>query len=153
MARGPITAASHRTRAAVDGTGDNAGVDERAVERLFADRPEALRLFRAFVPRIAELGGIGAEVMKTQVSFAADRKFAWLWPLPVSRGTPPDVLMLTLVTRSRFTDPLIRSAEQNRPGTWTLQIRITDESVIERVLDAGWLDAAYDFGLQRPREP
>ncbi|WP_146153915.1 DUF5655 domain-containing protein [Nocardia brasiliensis] len=128
-------------------------MDERAVERLFADRPEALRLFRAFVPRIAELGGIGAEVMKTQVSFAADRKFAWLWPLPVSRGTPPDVLMLTLVTRSRFTDPLIRSAEQNRPGTWTLQIRITDESVIERVLDAGWLDAAYDFGLQRPREP
>ncbi len=105
-------------------------MDEHTVENLFADRPDALRLFTEFAPRIEAMGGIAVVVTKSQVSFGADRKFAWLWPIPRSRKVPEDVLMLTLDMRTPVADPLIRSVEETYPGKWTHQIRVADESVI-----------------------
>lgn len=121
------------------------------VERLFAERPRALDLFRSLAPRIEALGDIKTVVTKSQVSYGADRKFAWLWPPARSASSVQDVLILTLDTRSPISDPLVGTVEETYPGKWTHQIKVSDHSVVERIVVAGWLDAALDFGIQPPR--
>lgn len=123
-------------------------MDEHTVENLFAGRPDALRLFRSLAPRIEALGAITTAVTKSQVSFGADRKFAWLWPTPRGKKVPEDVLMLTLDMRKPVSDPLVLSVQETYPGKWTHQIRVLDESVVEHVVNEGWLQEAYDFGIK-----
>ncbi|MEV0546369.1 DUF5655 domain-containing protein [Nocardia salmonicida] len=125
--------------------------ERHTVERLFAERPGALRLFHSLASRIEGLGDITMVITKSQVSYAADRKFAWLWPVPRSKSSVQDLLMLTLDTRSPLSDPLIGSVAETYPGKWTHQIKVTDDSVVDRIVTAGWLDAALDFGITPPR--
>ncbi|MEV0248874.1 DUF5655 domain-containing protein [Nocardia sp. NPDC050712] len=127
------------------------GSEQHTVERLFAERPSALRLFHRLAPRIEGLGDIRTVVTKSQVSYGADRKFAWLWPPARSKSSVQDLLMLTLDTRGPLSDPLIVSVEETYPGKWTHQIKVTDDAVIERIVSAGWLDAALDFGIKPPK--
>lgn len=59
--------------------------------------------------------------------------------------------MLTLDLRKPVADPLILGVQETYPGKWTHQIRVLDESVIEHVVNEGWLEAAYDFGIKDPK--
>ena len=49
------------------------------LEELFAGRPDALATFHFVRQYIESLGPVKMEVMKTQVSFGSETKFAWVW--------------------------------------------------------------------------
>jgi hypothetical protein len=119
-----------------------------SITALFAGKPGPLALFRALRRRIEALGPVTAEATRTQVSFAAAQKFAWIWLAPASRRSPHGTLVLTLDMNHRTSDPLITSASQTYPGKWTHQIPIADAAVSRKVRRA-WLKDAYAFGTRR----
>ena len=95
---------------------------------------------------IEALGDVEAVVTRTQVSFGARRRFAWLWPSPTRRTNPEGTLMMTLDLTEPRQHPLLISVEQTYPGKWTHQIAVTDTSVVDQIRRQGWITAAYAFG-------
>jgi hypothetical protein len=121
--------------------------DERhTVEALFAGKPHALALFEELKRHIIAGGDVEIVVTRTQVSFGARRKFAWVWLAPPTKTQPEGVLMLTLDMTHRTADPLISSAEETYAGKWAHQIPVRDEAVLERIVSSGWLRDAWEFG-------
>jgi hypothetical protein len=116
------------------------------IEDLFLGKPENIKLFRRLQQHIESLGQTEMVVAKTQVSFGAKRKFAWLWLAPVTKKAPEGILMLTLDMTHKIRNPLIRTVEEFYPGKWTHQIAITDMSVIEAIFRHKWVEEAYKFG-------
>ncbi|HSP47885.1 MAG TPA: DUF5655 domain-containing protein [Clostridiaceae bacterium] len=118
----------------------------RTVEGFFEGRPEALMYFEALREEIEALGPVKLEVMKTQVSFAAERKFAWVWlPQMWTRKRPETSITLTFCLDREVRHPKIVEAVEPSPGKWTHHILINRiEDLDDEVRD--WLKEAYDFG-------
>ena len=118
----------------------------RTVEGFFEGRPEALMYFEALREEIEALGPVKLEVMKTQVSFAAERKFAWVWlPQMWTRKRPETSITLTFCLDREVRHPKIVEAVEPSPGKWTHHILINRiEDLDDEVRD--WLREAYDFG-------
>jgi predicted transport protein len=118
----------------------------RTVEGFFAGRPEAFRLFEALRKEIEALGQVKMEVMKTQVSFGAKRKFAWVWlPQMWVRKRPETSITLTFCLDREVRHPRIAEAVEPSPGKWTHHVLIDRiEDIDDEVRE--WLKEAYDFG-------
>lgn len=117
-----------------------------SLDDLFEHRPKLRALFEMLREDIESLGEIEMVVTRTQVSFGAKRKFAWLWPSPTRRINPEGTLMMTLDLTEPRQHPLLSSVEQTFPGKWTHQIAVTDHSVVEQIREQGWIPSAHAFG-------
>lgn len=118
------------------------------IDMLFEGRPEARRLFEGIRAAIESIGPVTVETMKTQVSFASTRKFAWVWlPQIWVKKRPDDSVTLTFDLNHQISDQRIVQAVEPSPGHWTHHVLINDESDIdESVLN--WLRQAYVKGLR-----
>jgi hypothetical protein len=87
------------------------------LEHLFAGRPAALLLFHTIRQYILSLGPVTVEVMKTQVSFGAKTKFAWVWlPQMWIKKQPDKSVVLTFDLRRRIDDWRIKQVAEPRPS-------------------------------------
>jgi hypothetical protein len=120
--------------------------DNHSIEKLFAEKPESLKLFHALQKGLEALGDVKQVITKTQVSFGAKRKFAWLWLAPATKKTPEGVLMLTLDMTHKVTHPMITSVEETYTDKWTHQIAVKDEATMREIDKQGWLAESYKFG-------
>jgi len=119
----------------------------RTLEQLFAGRPAALELF--FVTRavIESFGPVLMEVMKTQVSFGAKTKFAWVClPQMWIRKQPEEGIALTFSLKRRIGDSRVKEVVEPRPGRFTHHVFIWTEADLDNEVRA-WLREAYEQHL------
>jgi len=115
------------------------------LEALFEGRPESLRLFNALRRLVEALGPSEMVVRKTQVSFLAERGFAWVW-LPQMWVKRPEVsVTLAFALPHRVDHPRIEEAVEPYPGRWMHHVVIMKESDLDGDV-RGWLGEAYTFG-------
>ncbi len=113
------------------------------LEELFAGRPGALALFHFVRQYIESLGPVKMEVMKTQVSFGAKTKFAWVWLPQIWITKRQDtILTLTFDLNRRIDDDRIEEMVEPRPGRFTHHVIIEKESDLDHVVRE-WLREAY----------
>lgn len=113
-----------------------------AEERLFANNPVRLRLFRAVRAMVEKLGDARIEATDSQVSFGTERKFAWVWlPPEWDRKRPADCIVLSFGLRREIKHPRIEQAVEPYPGRWTHHVVITDEGDLDSTV-AEWLQEA-----------
>ena len=113
------------------------------IDAFFANRPESLKLFNAVRACIETLGPSKIEVMKTQISFGAKRKFAWVWlPQTWIKKRPGNSITLTFYLRRRIVADKIESAVEPRPGYWTHHVIIQKETDLDEDV-RNWLREAY----------
>ncbi len=90
------------------------------------------------------MGPVSVEPMKTQVSFGAGRKFAWVWlPQLWTSKRPENSITLTFDAGRRIDHERIAEAVEPRPGRWTHHVIIEKESDIDEDVRA-WLREAYE---------
>lgn len=115
----------------------------RTIEDFFEGRPGSLGLFNAVREYIESLGPVKIEVMKTQVSFGARTKFAWVWlPQAITGNRPESSITVTFSADHRIEDEQIAESVEPRPGHWTHHVVVEEESGINEEL-RGWLRDAY----------
>ncbi len=120
------------------------------IEGFFEGRPTVRARFDALRRYIESLGPVVIEPMKTQISFGARRKFAWVWlPQTWIKKRPDTSLTLTFDLEHKVDHPCIEEAVQPRPGRWTHHVIIEKESDLNDDVK-GWLKEAYEIGT-RPR--
>jgi hypothetical protein len=117
------------------------------VEEYFAGKPDSFKVFEVLAGRIGALGPSEIEV-KSQISFAVTRKFAWFWLYNVTQKNPNGVPHLMLAIDRKLSDPHVREVAQVGKNRWNHQI------VVRSMDDANsdWLDdliaEAYAFGAE-----
>lgn len=114
------------------------------LEQLFAGRPAALELFHVTRAVIESFGPVLMEVMKTQVSFGAKTKFAWVWlPQMWIRKQPENGIVLTFALNRRIGDSRVKEVVEPRPGRFTHHVVIRTEADLDNEVRA-WLREAYE---------
>ncbi len=114
------------------------------VEGFFEGRPGALALFNTVCKYIESLGSVTIEPLKTQISFGAKRKFAWVWlPQTWIKKRPENSLTLTFDLNHKVEGPRIEEAVEPRPGRWTHHVVIEQQSDLDDEVK-GWLREAYE---------
>jgi hypothetical protein len=114
------------------------------LNQLFSGLPAALSLFHAVRTFIESLGPMQTEVMKTQVSFSAKTKFAWVWlPQIWIKKQPEDSIVLTLSLRRHIEDPRIKAVAESRPGRFTHHLVIRHEEDLGDTV-RNWIREAYE---------
>lgn len=117
----------------------------RQIDDYFDGKPESHAIFRALNDRIDALGPSETTV-GSQISFGANRKFAWFWLYNVTKKNPDGIPHLMLAIDQKIDDSHIRDISQIGANRWNHQI------VIRTMDDArsDWLDIllqrAYDYG-------
>lgn len=123
-------------------------LSDQAVERLFAGRPEALKLFCAIRTCIESIGSVHTQASRTQVSFGGRTKFAWVWlPQLWVRNRPDTSVTLSFALGRRVDDDRIGEAVQTRGGHWMHHVVIEKESDVDEAVTE-WLREAYVRGNQ-----
>ncbi|MBK8021646.1 MAG: hypothetical protein IPK19_09490 [Chloroflexi bacterium] len=116
------------------------------LEMLFSGRRDCLDLYYPVERFIRSLGSVTVEVMKTQVSFGARTKFAWVWlPPPASKKRPAHSIVLTFGLDGQVVDPRVVEAVEPRPGRWTHHVIIEQEADLDDTVKS-WLRQAYELG-------
>lgn len=117
---------------------------DEAVIRLFDAIPGGLSLYGEIESHLLSLGSdVTVRPLKTQVSFASKRTFAWVWP-PIRRvkNRPESYVVLTIGLRRRLEDPRVVEAVEPRPGRWTHHLLVTRPGDLDETV-LGWLEEAY----------
>lgn len=116
------------------------------IQELFAGRTEARALFEAVRRFIESLGPVKIEATKTQVSFGAATKFAWVWlPQLWTKMRPEGSVTLTFDADHRVQDRRIAQAVEPRPGRWTHHVVIEKAADLDATVK-GWLREAHALG-------
>jgi len=116
----------------------------RTPDQLFAGRPAALALFRTARAFIESLGPVKTEVTKTQVSFGATTKFAWVWlPQLWIRKQPEESIVLTFALRRHVDDRRIKEVVEPVPRRFTHHVVILKEEDLDDAV-RGWIREAYE---------
>jgi hypothetical protein len=114
-----------------------------SIEAVFLGRPAPLAIYQAFLRFIQPIGPVQVAATKTQVSFGAKRKFAWLWlPQRWTHNRPEDSVVLTFALDRRVAHPRIAEAVEPRPGRWTHHIVIQAATDLDADVLI-WLREAY----------
>jgi predicted transport protein len=120
--------------------------DSWTLDDLFKDRPDNRKLYDVIERYIKSLGGVNVEVMKTQISFGAKTKFAWVWlPQMWTKKRPEKSVVLTFDVDHRVSDTRIVESVEPRPGRWTHHVVIEKQDDLDDVVK-GWLREAYGLG-------
>ncbi|MDD1682651.1 MAG: DUF5655 domain-containing protein [Methanoregula sp.] len=126
------------------------------IEGLFEGRPESFLLFQVVRCFIESLGPVTVGATKTQVSFGAGRKFAWVWlPQIWIQKQPKNSITLSFNLDRRVRHNRIKQAVEPYPGRWMHHVVIGQESDFDDDV-RGWLREAYGFGQtgkSRHRQP
>jgi hypothetical protein len=120
------------------------------LEGFFEGRPKSLRLFCLMRKYLETLGPVEVEVMKTQVSFAAGRKFAWVWLPQMWVKRTEASITLTFDLPRHIEHPRIEKAVEPRAGFWTHHVIVEKEADLDGDV-RGWLAEAYVFARERVR--
>jgi len=117
--------------------------DNMDIEKLFGGRQEAFPPFNTVRKYVETLGEVKTEAIKTQVSFGAQRRFAWvllpdIWMISQLRSC----VALSFDLPSRVKDPRIKQSLEQSPGHWVHQLIIRDEADLDDAVK-GWLKEAY----------
>ncbi len=120
------------------------------IEGFFEGRHESLRLFHHVREYIETLGPVKMEVMKTQVSFSAGRKFVWIWLPQMWVRRPEATITLTFDLPHRVEHPRIKQSVEPRAGFWTHHLIIEKEADLDGDVRR-WLDEAYAFAKSRSK--
>jgi len=92
---------------------------------LFEKHPASLALFNIVRSYIESLALVSVDPMKTQVSFGAERKFAWVWLPPMwIKKQPENSIVLTIGLDREVIDPRIKEANEPYPGRWVHHVVI-----------------------------
>ncbi len=112
-------------------------------ERFFAPYPHGLPLLARLRAILESFGPVEVNATKTQVSFRARRRFAWLWvpQMALKRG-PPDVFLAFDLAR-RVTSPRIKESVEVRPGHWVHHMRIGSVDDLDGEVQ-GWLRQSFE---------
>ena len=103
---------------------------QQAVEKIFAGRSEAERLFWQACDFIESMGPVEVVARKTQVAFGRKRRFAWVWlPQMWIKSQADRSITLTFSLRRRVKDRRIKESVEPYPG------RFTHHAVIHRAAD------------------
>jgi hypothetical protein len=117
----------------------------RSIDGFFEGKSDSRAIFDTVAGRISACGPSEIEV-KTQISFGANRKFAWFWLYNVTKKNPSGVPHLMLALDHPVEDPHVREITQVGNRRWNHQIVIRTE----REAGGGWLgdliEMAYDYG-------
>ncbi len=114
------------------------------IKKLFKGRPGSYKLFQLVNKYIKALGAIKVEAKKTQVSFGARRKFAWVWlPQMWIRKQPQESITLTFSLRRRVRDRRVKKAVEPYPGRWTHHVVIEKPANFSKDVHK-WLREAYE---------
>lgn len=119
--------------------------DAPEISAFFEGKPDTHEIFRVVAERIEALGSNTVEV-RSQISFAVERKFAWFWLYNVTKKNPSGILHLMLAIGDRVDEPRVRQVSQISGNRWNHQI------VIRTLEDArsDWLGelliGAYEYG-------
>ncbi len=117
---------------------------DETIDRLFGNTPRGPDLYRKIESHLLSLGSdVLIRPRKTQIAFAAERSFAWVWP-PVRRmkNRPESYVVLTLGLRRRLEDPRVVEAVEPRPGRWTHHLLVTHPDDLDPIV-LDWLEEAY----------
>jgi hypothetical protein len=120
--------------------------DRRAVEGLFADYPRAIKVTQLVQAHLDSLsaGAVRMAASKTQVSFAARRRFAWVW-VPrqaAGPGKPPEPVVSFALAR-RETDARVKESVSPRRGVWMHHVTVASGRQVDAQVKA-WLAEAYE---------
>jgi len=121
---------------------------EDTIEKYFEGKPKTKEIFEAVNQQVRPLGPFEVSI-GSQISFGAERKFAWFWLYNVTQKNPNGILHTTLRIDERIDDPHIRAITQISKNRWNHQV------VVRTLKDArsAWmqrlLGAAYRFGSTR----
>lgn len=117
----------------------------KTADQYFAGKPESREVFDAIAARIEEQGPHEIEV-KSQISFAVNRKFAWFWLYNVTQVNPDGVPHLMLAIDRKVDHPGVRHTAQVGKSRWNHQIvvRSTEDATSEWLGDL--IGEAYTFG-------
>ena len=107
----------------------------------FSNKPSTQAYFVTISRYIESLGPVKKEV-KSQVSYAVNRKFIWLW---VYDKTPDGILYLTVCLDRKIDDPQFHTITQVSKNRWNHHVEVRSESNaasdwLHRLIQAG-----YDF--------
>jgi hypothetical protein len=115
------------------------------IAEYFERKPDTHEIYDAVARRIVALGPSEVAV-KSQISFGANRKFAWFWLYNVTQKNPSGTLHVMLAIDHEVKDPHVRDISQISKKRWNHQI------VIRTLEDAKseWLGElvrqAYTYG-------
>ncbi len=113
------------------------------IDALFAGRPECRGLFEAIRAHVESLGAVSVDVAKTQVSFGAATKFAWVWlPQMWIKKTKDTSVVVAFALDRQVVHPHIKSAVEPQPGRWTHHVVIDSDGDFDENVK-GWLREAY----------
>lgn len=133
--------------------GQSHSCDRRAVEELFADYPAAVKVtqvVKAHLDHVAaaagepeDAGGVRMAATKTQVSFAARRRFAFVWvPEQAAGHGKPDTPVVSFLLRRRETDSRVKESVQVGREAWQHHVVARSARQVDRQVKA-WLAEAY----------
>jgi hypothetical protein len=121
----------------------------------FAGKSNQLVLFLAIEEMMRGIGEVKVEVMKSQISFGTNYKFAWVW-LPMKFGAKPHghvrpigSLVISFGLDRCIKHERIVAAVNPYPNRWTHHVIIENPDQLDDIL-LEWLKEAYNFSA-RPR--
>ena len=116
------------------------------LDMLFAGRPDCHRLYDGVAAFIGSLGAVRLNVTKTQVSFAGERQFAWVWlPIRETPSRPAGSIVVSFALAERIEHPRIVESVEPYPGRWMHHVIVSAPDDLDSTLK-DWLRAAYAFG-------
>jgi hypothetical protein len=105
------------------------------IREFFAGKPTQKALFQHVRKAVEALGPVTMKVTKSQISFAHDRQFAWVWlPKTWDRKRPPHSLVLSFSLPKRAGHPRIVEIVEPYPGRFMHHAILTTESDVDREL-------------------
>jgi hypothetical protein len=112
-------------------------------EAFFAPYPHGLPLLARLRKVLQSFGPVEVNATKTQVSFRARRRFAWLWvpQMALKRG-PPDVF-LAFGLPYRAASRRIKESVEVRAGLWVHHLRLGSADDLDDEVQ-GWLRESYE---------
>jgi Domain of unknown function (DUF5655) len=118
-----------------------------SVDDFFAGRPARLReVYERYLALASSFGPVTVDVAKTRISFQARVRFAG-----VARARK-DTLVLGFWLKHRIDSPRFTKVELIPPADWVYQFVASTPDDIDGEV-AGWLEAAYEVGMQRASPP
>jgi hypothetical protein len=119
-------------------------MDEMIVA-FFDGKPVSFEIFKIVYERARSLGPFEV-IVKSQISFGVDRKFAWFWLYNVTQKNPNGVLHAMLCADRRIGDPHVRGVNQIGTSRWNHQIVVRTSRDAQSKWLLRLLHAAYEFG-------
>lgn len=111
----------------------------------FEDYRKAFPLFRQVQEYLYSLGPVKMEVMKTQISFGSERKFAWVWlPQKWTVNRPATSLTVTFALNRQVVHEKIAQSVEVRPHHWTHHVVVKEAADFDEHVRS-WLQEAYQW--------